>query len=60
MIIFENFEYIGKGAFGEVNRVYAKNLRKIVALKCLHDSNSNDEFYEFYKKFMNEVNDLCF
>ncbi|RHZ71456.1 hypothetical protein Glove_258g53 [Diversispora epigaea] len=48
---FEDIKQIATGAFGSVNRAYSKVLRKDVALKCLHDENSNN----FYKAFMNEL-----
>ena len=50
---FEDCKPIARGGFGQVKRAYSKNLRKYVALKCLHNmDNEND----FYKQFTNEVN----
>ncbi|RHZ86534.1 hypothetical protein Glove_50g61 [Diversispora epigaea] len=48
---FEDIAPIASGAFGTVNRAYSKDLEKHVALKCLHNTNSNN----FYKIFMNEL-----
>ncbi|RHZ83512.1 hypothetical protein Glove_91g34 [Diversispora epigaea] len=48
---FEDIAPIASGAFGTVNRAYSKDLKKHVALKCLHNTNSNN----FYKIFMNEL-----
>ncbi|RHZ84543.1 hypothetical protein Glove_79g43 [Diversispora epigaea] len=51
---FEDIEPIARGGFGSVNRAYSKDLKKQVALKCLHDENSDD----FYKSFMNELQNI--
>ncbi|RHZ46773.1 hypothetical protein Glove_606g82 [Diversispora epigaea] len=51
---FEDIKPIEKGGFGTVNRAYSKDLQKHVALKYLHDENSDS----FYKVFMNELQNI--
>ncbi|RHZ84564.1 hypothetical protein Glove_79g25 [Diversispora epigaea] len=51
---FEDIQPIASGGFGSVNRAYSKDLKKQVALKCLHDENSDN----FYKAFMNELQNI--
>ncbi|RHZ88805.1 hypothetical protein Glove_21g163 [Diversispora epigaea] len=51
---FKDITLIARGGFGQVERAYAKNLQKSVALKSLHDINKNEEFYEkFMREFIN-------
>ncbi|RHZ88802.1 hypothetical protein Glove_21g166 [Diversispora epigaea] len=51
---FKDITLISRGGFGQVERAYAKNLQKSVALKSLHDLNKNEEFYEkFMREFIN-------
>ncbi|RHZ82457.1 hypothetical protein Glove_109g150 [Diversispora epigaea] len=51
---FEDIKPIAIGGFGTVSRAYSKDLEKQVALKCLHDENSDN----FYKGFMNELQNI--
>ncbi|RHZ48313.1 hypothetical protein Glove_553g7 [Diversispora epigaea] len=50
---FENIKRIASGAFGTVYRANSLNLRKLVALKCLHE---DDEL--FYEKFVKELTNI--
>ncbi|RHZ85714.1 hypothetical protein Glove_61g1 [Diversispora epigaea] len=50
---FENIERIASGGFGTVYRANSLNLRKLVALKCLHE---DDEL--FYEKFVKELTNI--
>ncbi|RHZ45736.1 hypothetical protein Glove_658g3 [Diversispora epigaea] len=43
---FEDIKLIANRAFGQVERAYAKNLQKNVALKSFHEINKNIEFSE--------------
>ncbi|RHZ88658.1 hypothetical protein Glove_21g323 [Diversispora epigaea] len=49
---FEDIKRIASGAFGTVYRANSLNLRKHVALKCLHE----DEL--FYEKFVKELTNI--
>lgn len=49
---FEGCKQIASGGFGQVKSAYSKTLRKHVALKCLHNTDNENDFY---KKFTNEV-----
>ncbi|RHZ84594.1 hypothetical protein Glove_79g37 [Diversispora epigaea] len=51
---FEDIKPIARGGFGSVNLAYSKDLKKQVALKCLHDENSDN----FYNTFMNELQNI--
>ncbi|RHZ84531.1 hypothetical protein Glove_79g14 [Diversispora epigaea] len=51
---FEDIKKIARGGFGSVNRAYSKDLKKQVALKCLHDEGSDN----FYNAFMNELQNI--
>ncbi|RHZ89782.1 hypothetical protein Glove_11g46 [Diversispora epigaea] len=50
---FENIKPIAGGGFGTVYRANSLNLRKLVALKCLHDVGES-----LYKKFMKELTNI--
>ncbi|RHZ82440.1 hypothetical protein Glove_109g431 [Diversispora epigaea] len=50
---FENIKRIASGAFGTVYRADSLNLKKLVALKCLHEV---DEL--FYEKFVKELTNI--
>ncbi|RHZ85124.1 hypothetical protein Glove_71g183 [Diversispora epigaea] len=50
---FENKERIASGGFGTVYRANSLNLRKLVALKCLHEDDES-----FYEKFVKELTNI--
>ncbi|RHZ83855.1 hypothetical protein Glove_87g103 [Diversispora epigaea] len=50
---FENIERIASGGFGTVYRANSLNLKKLVALKCLHE-----DYESFYEKFVKELTNI--
>ncbi|RHZ90160.1 hypothetical protein Glove_5g28 [Diversispora epigaea] len=52
---FENVERIAGGGFGTVYRANSLNSRKHVALKCLHEHEDDELFYE---KFVKELTNI--
>ncbi|RHZ80107.1 hypothetical protein Glove_139g45 [Diversispora epigaea] len=50
---FENKERIASGGFGTVYRANSLILRKLVALKCLHEDDES-----FYEKFVKELTNI--